>query len=345
MIELSQLSVLIMVEVMIGLAVISGVLGYLALTRKGRIRKAAHHLAERVQSDKQARGERLKALLSTQYGLTGSQLEQTRRDITEAEMRLFQNLINGYMKDDQVLLQQVDVDEENLVLAYQGLKPAAGDKAAAMATLEGGDEEVVQRLQDENQRLSDELRVTMDTMGRMLNEYSSMFAGGADKPLTREVDAAPADAQDEATTVVSEPLPEAVDNEVEIPDLQATDMAVESLSASTDVLLDDEQDEESSFDEEVSEIIDEVMEMADDMQQDEPVAESGDGAESIAPSADVGESLLDELEQVDIEIPDQGESENPDEMAAEPEPEPGSLEAEWAKLLEDDASQEKSEDK
>jgi hypothetical protein len=359
MMELSQFSVLIMIEVIIGLVILSALLLYFTLIRKRRIQSAVQHLAERVQSDKPARTERLKMLLSERYGYADNQLDQALHDITQAEMRLFQNLINGYMQDNQVYLQQFDVDEENLVLAYQALQPVQAGSARQPITDGGDEEEELQRLQDENQRLSDELRVTMDTMGRMLNEYSSMFAGGNDAPLTRKAATAGDVGQDEATEVEQEPLSEVEDTEVEIPDLRASDMDMESLAADPDALLDSEA-ESSALDDEVSEIIDEVMEIADGMNTDggtEPLPEA---------VAESNESLLDELEQVDIELPEMGQATSPHKMepeaesksepksdsTPEPEPEPkpkvenepGSLEEEWAKLLEEDAAQKKTPD-
>jgi hypothetical protein len=344
MIELSQLTVLVMVEVIIGLAIVCGVLSFFALSRKGKIRRAAHHLAERVQNDKAARSQRLKSLLSDQYGLSGNELEQRLHNIMQAEMKLFQNLINGYIKDDQVHLQQVDVDEENLVLAYQGLTPVGG--ATAAVTTDSGDaEEEVQRLHDENQRLSEELKVTMDTMGRMLNEYSSMFAGGEDTPLTRE---AATEAQEAPESgVAASPAVEMGDEiEVDIPDFQAEDVAIEPMPDLPDESLDNEEEVQSAVDEEVSEIIDEVMEIADEMTQDgqESVPE-----QTLDPA--IAESLLDELEQVDIELPEvvpqeEAQAAEPQPESEEAESEAGSLEDEWAKLLEEDAaSKEKSTDK
>lgn len=346
MIELSQLTVLIMVEVIIGLASICGVLGFFTLRRKGNIRRAAHHLAGRVQNDKAARSQRLKSLLSDQYGLSGNELEQVLHNIMQAEMKLFQNLINGYMEDNQVHLQQIDVDEENLVLAYQGLKPVGGGTAAVMADSDDADDEA-QRLREENQRLSDELKVTMDTMGRMLNEYSSMFASGEDKPLTREDASEVLDAP-ESEVVASASSAVEMEDEigVDIPDFQAEDVAIEPMPDLPDESLDNEEEVQDAVDEEVSEIIDEVMEIADEMTQD--------GLETLPEQArDPGaaESLLDELEQVDIKLPkvvplEEAQAAEPQPESDEAESEVGSLEDEWAKLLEEDAaSKEKSTDK
>ena len=334
MIEFSQLTVLIVAEILVALLVVSGLLVFFALMRKGRIRKAARHLAERVQNDKPQRSERLKRLLAEHYGYAGSELEQTLRNLLQSEMQLYQNIINGALKDDQLFVQQVDVDVENLVLAYQGLQARQAVPAAPAVSDEEASE--MQRLQEENERLSDELRVTMDTMGRMLNEYSTMFAGGmgdltemerptpsiSDDDLFATSETEQASLQDEEIGLGTE--------DIEIPPYQGEESINDGLS-----MLDDGS---GLMDDEVSEIIDEVMGMADEMNQSEQAP-----AKDKSPSID--ESLMDELEKVDIEIPDM---ETPAAASASDETEeftPGSLEDEWAKLLEEDAAASKSEKK
>jgi hypothetical protein len=305
------------------------------LTRKGRIRKAAHHLAERVQSDKAQRTERLKSLLADRYGYTGGDLDQTLYNMVQSEMRLFQNIINGYLKDDQVLLQQLDVDVENLVLAYQMLKLPTGSAPPGPAPT--GDGEEMQRLKDENERLSEELKVTMDTMGRMLNEYSSMFAGGGDtfekdlvKPQTEntlpETDAADIDVGFSAPDLAADNG----DIEIDIPDFSADETLSQGAATEQQAAMDQDEAAASDMDDEVSEIIDEVMGIVDEMNQEKT------DTSNEAPPAPINESLMDDLEKVDIDIPDM-DADALASTAAEPEPEPGSLEDEWAKLLEEEA--------
>ena len=324
MIEFSQLTVLIVAEILVALLVVSGLLVFFALMRKGRIRKAARHLAERVQNDKPQRSERLKRLLAEHYGYAGSELEQTLRNLLQSEMQLYQNIINGALKDDQLFVQQVDVDVENLVLAYQGLQARQAVPAAPAVSDEEASE--MQRLQEENERLSDELRVTMDTMGRMLNEYSTMFAGGMGDLTEMEI---PKSSPSEQTMLQDEEFGLGTED-IEIPPYQGDESINDGLS-----MLDDGS---GLMDDEVSEIIDEVMGMADEMNQSEQAP-----AKDKSPSID--ESLMDELEKVDIEIPDM---ETPAAASASDETEeftPGSLEDEWAKLLEEDAAASKSEKK
>jgi hypothetical protein len=332
MITLSHLTVLVLGELFVALLVLSGVLSFFAMQRKARIRKSAHHLAERVQADKPQRMERLKKLLAERYGYAGGELDQSLHSVTQAEMRLYQNIINGLLKDDQITLQQIDVDVENFVLAYQALNLSAGSEKPTVKTpsAENGDE--IQHLKEENERLSEELKVTMDTMGRMLNEYSSMFAGGVGD--TFEKDIVTAKSEDEPADAAARPVeidesaddPQ-MDNDFEIPDYSADEVMSEDLKSSDG--FDDylEEDADSSVEDEVSEIIDEVMGIADEMNQEETPPEESDAPPNVS------ESLVDDLEQVDIEIP-----EVDDAALSEAEVEPGSLEEEWAKLLEEDAA-------
>ncbi|MBW9256955.1 MAG: hypothetical protein K1566_00345 [Candidatus Thiodiazotropha sp. (ex. Lucinisca nassula)] len=412
MIEISSLSAMIIAEVMLGLVILSGLLLLFTLLRKQRIRKAAHHLAERVQTDKEKRSERLKKLLEEQYQLQSPQLDQTLHGIVQTEMTLYQNMLNGFLKDDQVYLQQIDVDVENLVLAYQAL---AGNVSGT-----GGSDDVssdeVEALKAENERLAEELKVTMDTMGRMLNEYSTMFADGDSgfpaeaSTLAGQEAGAPSDQADAAVaeTNAAPPPAEAAaiaaeidsDDDMVIPDMtddeltesslselqeesvgaeveEAVDAVVDSVTPAEDVTDIETPDVDASdadsteaeipeveipdvesmtagsadVDEEVSEIIDEVMEIADDMMHETAEAEdqsSGKAAsetEAEASDDDIevaeqsGESMVDDLNSIDIEIPEMDSSE-----VEQAEFEPGSLEEEWAKLLEEESSDEEKKE-
>jgi hypothetical protein len=325
MIELSQLTVLIVAEILAALLIISGVLVFFTLLRKSRIRKAAQQLAQRVQNDKPERRERLKHLLTERYGYAGGELEQALHNILQSEMQLYQNIINGSLKDDQLFVQQVDVDVENLVLAYQNLQSR---QAAPVAPVVSDDEaSEMQRLQEENLRLSDELRVTMDTMGRMLNEYSTMFAGGFDETPKREKPSSPPQEKEDNELFMVSDADQALGDDADA-DMGTGDIDIPPYEAERGADLSMLDDQSGLMDDEVSEIIDEVMEMADGMTQAE---EQPAQAEEAKPSID--ESLMDELEKVEIEIPEiQNQTVETDDLT------PGSLEDEWAKLLEEDAA-------
>ncbi|MES9851667.1 MAG: hypothetical protein ABW170_07535 [Candidatus Thiodiazotropha sp. L084R] len=373
MIEISSLTALIVAEVLVGLVILSGLLVLFALLRKGRIRKAANHLAERVQADKSNRSERLKALLADGYHLQSPLLDQTLHGIVQSEMTLYQNMLNGFLKDDQVSLQQIDVDVENLVLGYQSL---GGLVSKSGSPAEGGSEEI-DHLKAENERLSEELKVTMDTMGRMLNEYSTMFADGTDEfkdavsqtqedkvpesvqpelaeEATVEVETE-AEANTEVETEAEAETPTSVEDDnvgddMFIPDMTEQELTESSLSdsedysgADVDELIASVEDTSAAVDDEVSEIIDEVMEIADDMIHESELVEETEESKSASVSESTpesteqqeqaGESMMDDLNNIDIDIPDVA-----DVDVEESDLEPGSLEEEWAKLLEEESS-------
>ncbi|MBT2972254.1 MAG: hypothetical protein KME51_20420 [Candidatus Thiodiazotropha sp. (ex Ctena orbiculata)] len=393
MVEVSSLVALIVAEVFVGLLVLSGLLLFFTLMRKGRIRKAAAHLAERVQSDKANREQRLKVLLQDNYKLADSDLEQTLHNMMQTEMQLYQNVINGFVKDDQVHLQQLDVDVENLVLSYQGLGvPDSVGKSDQGSVTE--DSEDIAKLKEENERLSEELRVTMDTMGRMLNEYSTMFSGGAASApgaATQATDAASDDQQSpeesaesalESGEEESSPQPtESTDSmmddlqteimasapaiDTEIPDFSAEEIEQSSyleesdaqdgeVSDQTDSAQNASLDEDAAeTDEDVSEIIDEVMELADEMIEESDIQVETEKEPEPEPEPDpetdpetdldtgkrASESMVDDLEKIDIEIPDEDGT-----LVDSSEFEAGSLEEEWAKLLEEDAENSKKQE-
>jgi hypothetical protein len=357
MIEVSSLVALIVAEVMVGLLVLSGLLLLFTLLRKGRIRNAAVHLAERVKTDKAKREQRLKALLEDGYHYKEAELQQVLRNMMQTEMLLYQNVINGFLKDDQVHLQQIDVDVENLVLSYQGLRVPESTPDAT-SEVSGSEDELV-RLKEENERLSEELRVTMDTMGRMLNEYSTMFSGGTEADQAAAPVSSPQAQESEpiepapmeegigsiADSIIGDaPLDEvdsSLDSNTDIPDLSVDELQSSSylessvdseseVSESVAVVENPSLDDDAAeADEEVSEIIDEVMEMADAMAEDSKPPDT---------HAEAGESMVDDLEKIDIEIPDADENLSDGADTAQ-----GSLEEEWAKLLEEDEASKKGD--
>ncbi len=321
MIEISRLTLLVAGELLLGLTLLSGFLLGRLIVRKGRIRKAARLLVERIQTDKESRAQRLRIRLAEQYQYEGEKLEEGVKVLTQAEMRLYQNIINSYLKQDVEEFQQTDVDVENLVLAYQGLDVPSHDADLPDEIVENANDTVeIERLKDENERLSEELRVTMDTMGRMLNEYSSMFAGGAENQL----DKTQLRGIFEKNEPTSEEEVEDATKEIELDD--------KSVSHMLETDIEDLVEPLSQLDESVLDTPDiaqdEMQEHLHKAEMDTDI-EHSEASEVLPPS--IEDSLVDDLTQVDIEIADA------DEIGDDEPPEPGSLEEEWAKLLEEDA--------
>ncbi|RLJ18324.1 hypothetical protein DJ031_11735 [bacterium endosymbiont of Escarpia laminata] len=297
MIELSRLTLLLLGELMLGLLLLSGVLIALGMIKKGKERKAAQILVAKIQTDKIMRKERLQQRLSNDFRYEGETLNQAVHDLTQAEMKLYQNIINGFLKRDVVAFEQIDIDMENLVVGYQALElpEGAGATGGAVSGTDGAEDGETERLKAENERLSDELRVTMDTMGRMLNEYSSMYAGSSDNNIDKG-------------HILGKFQRESVEEKEE-------DKTEDEL----DVVIEDVAEVEISEDELIVDV-------------DELEAGPEPELEDVLVLADDDEALVDGLDPVDIEIPDVTDLEVEESVA-----EAGSLEDEWAKLLEEEA--------
>jgi len=112
-----------------------------------------------------------------------------------------------YKKRDAGAAAQFDIDLMAALAPYYEL-----EGGGIVVTQEQPDQDisVLESLRAENQRLSDELSVTMETMSRMLNEYSTMFTGGSlahPGPIAALFGGAAADVSGPDGETVREPVP------------------------------------------------------------------------------------------------------------------------------------------
>jgi len=167
----------------------------LALILRGMLHRRRDHAAARsliqhIKDDEERRTGETRDILGQRYGIGGDALDALVKTISREEKRFYQTLINLYLKRDAGSLENLNVAFEGAVAPYRSLElpqaEDAGSPAGDVVTDAGLDEAEMERLRNENKRLSEELRITMDTMGRMLSEYSSMFSGGDDEALDKD---------------------------------------------------------------------------------------------------------------------------------------------------------------
>jgi hypothetical protein len=138
--------------------------------------KAIRVLATRIKNTRTERETKIAQFLGEQMGISGEALEQAKTAMLRAELLLLQRFAGVYKKRDAGAAAQFDIDVMAALAPYYEL-----EGGGIVVTQEQPDEDtsVLESLRAENQRLSDELSVTMETMSRMLNEYSTMFTGGS----------------------------------------------------------------------------------------------------------------------------------------------------------------------
>ena len=184
MITISPLVLWVFSELLLIFMVIS--LGFVVAgsIRKRNERRAITRLIGRIKEDQARRRGETRALMQTNYGFNGEELDSIVLKISREEKRLYQALINLFLKRDVSVLEVLHVECEGMTEPYRSIEIPQSEPVDDSAEKELVVE--VQALKEENERLSTELGVTMDTMGTMLNEYASMYAGGASKATGKE---------------------------------------------------------------------------------------------------------------------------------------------------------------
>lgn len=190
MIEVSKLLLLALGELLLLSLVYVGVVNFLALSRRRRERAAIKTLVARIKEDSGRREAETRKIMEERFGLTENNLEETVRKIARHEKAFYQTLIDVFIKRDTEAVQNLCVDYEGSVDVYRSIElPAKADTQKGVTAADVADDDHMEELillKAENQRLTEELQVTMDTMGNMLSEYTLMFAPDVDASLDRE---------------------------------------------------------------------------------------------------------------------------------------------------------------
>jgi hypothetical protein len=204
-----------------------------------RDREALVRLVGRVREQRTEREAVLDRFVADGLGIDGEQAADFRHRLLREESALIQRFIDIYRARESALASRFDGDVFALLDAYHAIQPLSppdtgdtgdtddtGDMGEAVAS-DQADE--LARLREENARLEGELRITMETMSRMLNDYSSMFAADREKsdafPPRFEVDPADGDPG------VSDPAPAPLDGEIHEIDDSGADYAAHPSSA------------------------------------------------------------------------------------------------------------------
>jgi hypothetical protein len=137
--------------------------------------RAMRTLIARVRQEAPEREKAIGRYLEHGMGFSGEALDQARASLLSAERVLLQRFATVYGQRAAVAAARFDGD---LFAALESYHAVGAGGAVAPATQGNADGVQLDALQQENRRLSEELQVSMETMSRMLKEYSTMFAAG-----------------------------------------------------------------------------------------------------------------------------------------------------------------------
>jgi len=236
MIEVGLVWVLIAGELFFVLAGSLAILLVLAVKQRRRDRQAAMYLVKVVKDNEPKRLDATRSLLEQKYGLSGESLDCVAHDIMHAEKLLFQRVINLYVKRDVISLRELNIDVEAMTEPFRKLEPGNGVSAGSNAADdEQGDADA---LRADNEALKQELQITMETMSRMLSEYTGMF-GNVSQAQAGQVQEVPdASTADEDAAVESTGLGSVEDGLQELDDEpSAVDGPEDEFAADATVLV------------------------------------------------------------------------------------------------------------
>jgi len=255
---------------------------------KSKGKKSVSELMEKIKADREARKIDIRKGLAA-YGLKDDALEAKVSEIDKRERKFYQRIANMYQNRSDAMLATLNVAFEGTTKPYYELdmKLEMPTDQAEEQEQGGVDQAELDALKKQNQELQDELAVTMETIGRMLSEYSSMFGSeeteGLDKDKIME-----AFEVDESPEIEE---PEIEEPEIEEPgtgDVEKENATVEEdveeVEVVSDLTVDDDNDD---------------LEIVTDLDDEEAVAEPA--SENVD---DLDVDALFESAQADIAIPD-----------------------------------------
>lgn len=179
--------------------------------RRRRDQAAIATLIARVRQARPQREEEWRSLLAGPLGLAEEEAAGQAQQLTREELLVYQAFANLYLHHDAAQAATFDTLLGNALAITRKLDLSALGGAEDTRMVAAGGEaadrsEEVERLAEENRRLKEELQVSMDTMSRMVQEYSQNFvppeeaeaAAATAKPATPADDSAPAASPAEA---------------------------------------------------------------------------------------------------------------------------------------------------
>lgn len=190
-------------------------------------------LVARIRRSKAERYATLQGFVKEKLDLAEDAQRPLVAALSRAELVLLQNFLATYRDRDATTAVQFDRAVYAALAPYQQLSPSVEvveDSPRPALQAEPVDTAELEALRKENERLSDELTITMETMSRMLNEYSTMFSGG--EPV--------------AATPIAATSSNPSDQSQQVRQRQSADTAEES--ATDDVVVDFLGDESSDED-------------------------------------------------------------------------------------------------
>jgi len=176
MIEINSVIVILMAEALAALFLFVLVFMFFAKRKKSNGEVSASDLIDKVEVTEHLKVKNLQKLIQDNCSIEPDVLDALLKEITSNERILYQQIIQLFLKKDSDVLNNIDEHIDNLsepfckLLIHSSSNEMESGKSAAV-------EDKLQRLMQENSRLSEQLSVAMNTMDEISAEYTRVFSG------------------------------------------------------------------------------------------------------------------------------------------------------------------------
>ncbi len=173
MIEIPAILFWGLAEVAGGLLLVLVVMIVVAMRRRTQRLAAVRALASAVQAELGSRAERMSNILVNRYAYQDEKLKKTVKTIKRREAGFYQTLIALIKENDMSRLGDIRMQFDSAVDPYRSLD--VPEVAVSAEIKPDHHHPELEDLRNKNRELTEELGITMETLGRMLKEYSTMF--------------------------------------------------------------------------------------------------------------------------------------------------------------------------
>jgi hypothetical protein len=170
-------------EIALVLGVVITIILILFLKRRKKKETVARNLVKDYKEKQDEKRENLRLLMTEVFQMQEEEADNNTETLSEAERQLFTHILKIYLDKDTDCIHEIESDIRRLV---QGYHTIASGKVCATPTTGGNQGEIeelnarVSVLNDEKERLQDELKIALESIDNIMKEYATMYSGGGE---------------------------------------------------------------------------------------------------------------------------------------------------------------------
>lgn len=175
------------------IALIAIVVGVLVYRREQRHRAEARQFVEALRGNENQRKSSIVEVLEKVHDMDRDKASGTAEELLKSEKRIYNDVVRIFLgHEDNEALDKVRKDVESMAKTYQRFVNGASETEP----VERGDNPMhnahmrkqIRQLENEKQKLEEDLAEAMASMENMLKEYTQMYTGGARKEGVKHIE-------------------------------------------------------------------------------------------------------------------------------------------------------------